>query len=55
MTNGDIQAAWGYHNATKHSYESVRTSRHILDWKNYPRPFKIYSALEPIPLPREWP
>ena len=40
-----------YHNGTKHSYQSVRTSPHYLDWDNQPIPLKIYSALEPIPLP----
>jgi len=51
MKNRDIDAAWTYHNSTKHSYESVRTGRHYLDWENQPIPFKIYPELEPIPLP----
>src|SRR5947207_12349021 len=51
MKNREIDAAWSYHNGTKHSYESVRTSRHYLDWDNQPIPFKIYSELEPISLP----
>ena len=55
MPNSDIEAAWAYHNATKHSYESVRTSRHTMDWEIQPLPFKIYTTLEPIPLPREAP
>ena len=46
-------AAWAYHDATKHSPESVRSSRHFLDWDNLPRPFKVYTELDPIPLPRE--
>jgi SagB-type dehydrogenase family enzyme len=50
MKNRDLQAAWAYHNRTKHSYQSVRTSGHYLDWENQPIPFKIYSELEPIPL-----
>ncbi len=53
MKNSDINAAWNYHDATKHSYESVRGNRHFLDFDNYPLPFKIYPALEPIPLPRD--
>ena len=44
-------AAWAYHNATKHSLHSVRSGRHVLDWPNRPLPFKIYTTLEPIPLP----
>lgn len=52
MKNRDVEAAWSYHNQTKHSYWSVRSSRHHLDWGNQPIPFKIYSKLEPIPLPQ---
>jgi SagB-type dehydrogenase family enzyme len=52
MKNRDLQATWAYHNGTKHSYESIRTNRHYLDWENQPIPFKIYSELEPIPLPQ---
>ncbi|MGH9669273.1 MAG: hypothetical protein ACRD3A_04095, partial [Terriglobales bacterium] len=55
MTNRDLATAWTYHNATKHSYTSVRTGGHYLDWANQPAPFKIYPRLDPIPLPREWP
>jgi SagB-type dehydrogenase family enzyme len=51
--NWTVEAAWTYHNTTKHSYQSVRSSRHSLDFLNQPIPFKIYKTLEPIPLPRE--
>ncbi len=54
MRNSDTRAAWTYHNATKHALESVRSSRHYLDWPNQPLPFKIYTTLEPIALPREF-
>src|SRR5438876_8645260 len=53
MTNWDIEAAWSYHNDTKHSYLSVRNNPHHLDWSIQPRPFKIYPGLPPIPLPQE--
>jgi SagB-type dehydrogenase family enzyme len=53
MENREIEAAWKYHDATKHSYASIRSNPHFLDWENQPSPFKIYAALEPIPLPRE--
>jgi SagB-type dehydrogenase family enzyme len=53
MKNQDIQAAWSYHDGTKHSYESVRRSGHYLDWNNQPLPFKIYPSLEPIALPKD--
>lgn len=48
MTNRDLEAAWTYHNATKHSYQSVRTNAHYLDWANQPIPFKIYPTLDPL-------
>jgi SagB-type dehydrogenase family enzyme len=50
--NRDTEAAWLYHNLTKHSYHSIRADRHYLDWANQPAPFKIYPHIEPIPLPR---
>ncbi|MCI0354743.1 MAG: SagB/ThcOx family dehydrogenase [Acidobacteria bacterium] len=55
MTNREPDAAWEYHNRTKHSQWSVRNNPHFLDWANQPLPFKIYPELEPIPLPREAP
>src|SRR6185503_12669285 len=45
------EAAWNYHNGTKHSYESIRANRHYLDWENQPLPLKIYPDLPAIPLP----
>ena len=53
MNNRHIEAAWNYHDGTKHSYESIRANRHYLDWENQPLPFKIYSKLAPIPLPEQ--
>jgi SagB-type dehydrogenase family enzyme len=55
MTNRDLVAAWTYHNGTKHSFWSIRRNAHFLDWPNKPLPFKIYSTLSPIELPREAP
>jgi SagB-type dehydrogenase family enzyme len=52
-SNRDIAAAWKYHNATKHSYASVRTNPHFLDWENKPLLFKIYPTLEVMRLPRD--
>src|SRR6266568_2522101 len=51
--NHNLDAAWAYHEATKHSYASIRSSPHFLDWSNRPLPFKIYPALAPMALPRE--
>ena len=55
MKNRDIQAAWKYHDGTKHSHWSIRNNPHFLDWANRPRPFKIYPNIKPLPLPREVP
>src|SRR5712664_3434602 len=55
MTNRDVQTAWKYHEGTKHSYWSVRSNTHFLDWANRPLPFKIYPAIEAIALPRDVP
>ena len=55
MENRDLEAAWTYHNGTKHSYQSVRTGTHSLDFSNQPLPFKIYTTLPPIPLPQDFP
>jgi SagB-type dehydrogenase family enzyme len=54
MTNNrTLDAAWSYHGATKHSYTSIRSNAHFMDWANQPLPFKIYPTLEPIGLPGE--
>ena len=51
--NRDISRAWAYHNATKHSEWSIRAVPHYLDWENQPLAHKIYTTVEPIPLPRD--
>jgi SagB-type dehydrogenase family enzyme len=51
MNNRDVEAALEYHERTKHSHQSVRTSRHFLDWDNQPVPFKRYLGLPLISLP----
>jgi SagB-type dehydrogenase family enzyme len=55
MNNRETQAAWKYHDGTKHSYWSIRNSPHFLDWANRPQPFKIYPKIKPSPLPRDVP
>jgi SagB-type dehydrogenase family enzyme len=55
MNNRDIQATWKYHDGTKHSYWSIRTDPHFLDWANRPLPFKIYPKIDSSPLPRDLP
>src|SRR6185436_2221952 len=51
--NRETALTWKYHDLTKHSYSSIRTNPHYLDWDNRPSPFKVYSDIEPIPLPRD--
>src|SRR5258708_17055994 len=51
--NSNTETAWNYHEATKHSYSSVRTNPHSLDFDNHPLPFKIYPELELLPMPSE--
>src|SRR5207247_8955552 len=51
--NRNSEAAWAYHEATKHSYLSIRTNPHLLDWANQPLPFKIYPTLDRLRFPGE--
>lgn len=44
-----------YHEATKHSWLSVRRGNHVLDWDIKPFPFKVYPDAPAVPLPREIP
>ena len=55
MNNRDTQAAWKYHDGTKHSYWSIRNDPHFLDWANRPLSFKIYPTVDPLPLLRDVP
>jgi SagB-type dehydrogenase family enzyme len=52
--NLETKQAWLYHDVTKHSYWSIRTSPHYLDWANQPSPFKIYPKLDQVALPRDF-
>ena len=53
MGNDYIEAAHVFHAVTKHSYTSVRSSPHFLDWDNKPLPYKIYPGAASIALPRD--
>ena len=53
MSNSERDAARRYHEVTKHSYTSVRSDPHALDWENRPLAYKIYPAAGSIALPRE--
>ncbi|MEM1944790.1 MAG: SagB/ThcOx family dehydrogenase [Nitrososphaerota archaeon] len=53
--NRDIGTVRSFHEFTKHSYISVRTTAHRLDWSNRPHPFKIYLDRPTAPLPHDFP
>src|SRR5437762_13118659 len=42
-----------YHDLTVHSPDSVRASGHTLDWDNKPFPYKVYTDISGLHLPRE--
>jgi SagB-type dehydrogenase family enzyme len=44
-----------YHEATKHSPQSVARSRHVLDWPNMPDPFRHYEGTPLLDLPADPP
>jgi SagB-type dehydrogenase family enzyme len=44
-----------YHEATKHSVESLRRARHVLDWTNMPDPFRHYEGVPVLDLPADPP
>ncbi len=48
--NEEIERLFAYHQATKHTYHSVRSSAHYLDWKNQPNPFRTYDGAPVTPL-----
>src|SRR5579863_964182 len=44
-----------YHEVTAHSVESLRRSRHYLDWANMPDPFRHYEGVPVLDLPADPP
>lgn len=44
-----------YHEATKHSAESLRQSQLVLDWDNMPNPFRHYEGVPVVDLPADPP
>jgi SagB-type dehydrogenase family enzyme len=44
-----------YHEATKHSIESLKQARHVLDWTNMPDPFRHYEGVPVLDLPADPP
>ena len=55
MALNDREMTRLFHDATKHSVESVGAGGHFLDFANMPIPLKHYPDLEPIPLPVDLP
>src|SRR5271154_6630999 len=53
LGNDYIEAARVFHEITKHSYTSVRSSPHLLDWDIKPLPYKIYPGAASVALPRD--
>jgi SagB-type dehydrogenase family enzyme len=51
--NEETDRLFAYHHATKHSYQSVRTNAHFLEWHNQPDPFRTYEGAPLIALPTE--
>jgi SagB-type dehydrogenase family enzyme len=51
--NDYIEAARLFHEVTKHSYTSVRSAPHYLDWDMKPAPYKIYPDAAAVALPRD--
>jgi SagB-type dehydrogenase family enzyme len=49
--NKETERLFAYHQATKHTYQSVRRHARQLDWANQPNPFRIYEGAETIALP----
>ncbi len=55
MLNPETERLFAYHEATKHTRESVRRSRHMLDWANMPYPFRHYEGVPVVDLPADPP
>jgi SagB-type dehydrogenase family enzyme len=53
LSNNDIEVARTFHELTMHSYTSVRSGGHRLDWDNRPLPYKIYPQAGALSLPRD--
>ena len=53
--NKNIKYALEYHQETKHSEVSIRSSNHYLDWDNKPKPFKFYTSHSSEALPVDFP
>ena len=55
MSDSGAKHEFAYHEATKHTAEKLRSSPHMLDWANMPKPFRHYEGIPLIDLPAEPP
>jgi SagB-type dehydrogenase family enzyme len=46
--NNDTERLFAYHQATKHTYHSVRANARYLDWQNQPDPFRSYEGVSSV-------
>jgi hypothetical protein len=44
-----------YHEAVKHSVQSLKRGRHVHDWANMPAPFRYYEGVPVLDLPADPP
>jgi SagB-type dehydrogenase family enzyme len=51
--NKETERLFAYHQATKHTYQSVRMNARFLDWHNQPDPFRTYEDSPLVALPPE--
>ena len=51
--NEETERLFAYHQATKHTYQSVRVNAHYLDWSNQPDAFRAYEGSPIVELPPE--
>jgi SagB-type dehydrogenase family enzyme len=51
--NKDTDRLFAYHQATKHTYHSVRANARYLDWHNQPDPFRSFEGAAVLILPPE--
>jgi SagB-type dehydrogenase family enzyme len=52
-SNADVRIARSFQDLTTHTPQSIRTSSHTLEWDIKPFPFKVYTELAAMALPRE--
>jgi SagB-type dehydrogenase family enzyme len=49
--NDNTERLFAYHQASKHTYHSVRAGARYLDWRNQPDPFRTYDGAHLVALP----